>query len=53
VTDRTKAALIDLAQWIEHRFALSGRTKVHERTEAEQIYAEIVRRLGEAGKTDG
>jgi hypothetical protein len=47
MTDRTKAALIDLAQWIEHRFALSSRTPYHRRTDAEHIYNEIVRRIGE------
>jgi hypothetical protein len=38
--------LIGLAKWIEQRFALDSRPKVHQATEAEQIYAEIVRRIG-------
>jgi hypothetical protein len=37
--------LIGLAKWIEQRFALDSRPKVHQATEAEHIYAEIVRRI--------
>ena len=46
------AALIDLAQWIQNHFVLGGRPSRREATEAERIYNEIVRRIGEA-RNDG
>lgn len=43
-----KQELLSLAEWIERRYRLSEVPKIRTASEAEQIHAEIVRRLGEA-----
>lgn len=37
--------LIDLAHWIEQHFKLGARPKIHEATEAEVIYAQVLKRI--------
>lgn len=47
-TDAAKITLLGLAKWVEKEFRLHDLAKIHTATEAERIYAEILRRLGEA-----
>lgn len=44
--------LADLAQWIQDKFRLSARPKIHTSTEAEGIYAEILRRIVQHGEQE-
>lgn len=39
--------LIDLAHWIEQHFALSPRPKIHSASEAEVIYAHVLKRIAD------
>lgn len=42
-----RLTLLDLAGWVEARFDLAAAPKVSKRTEANIVYSEILRRLGE------
>jgi hypothetical protein len=41
--------LADLAKWMEYKFGLGARPKVHAETEADRVYVELMRRIAEHG----
>lgn len=46
-----RTELINLAHWIERRYGLADRAKTHgPRSEAEVIYAEVLKRIATIGK---
>lgn len=51
MTHETSQELIHLADWIQRRYGLSEMSKIRRACQAEDIHAEIVRRLGEANVT--